>query len=72
MSNWPRTVSAGSYLVGTLDPLDHSRFVQHVQNCTSCKREITELLPVMRLLQRAKETGVNLTSAVPKQAGPQR
>ncbi|SFB62597.1 hypothetical protein SAMN05216266_13119 [Amycolatopsis marina] len=72
MSNCPQTVSAGSYLIGTLDPLDHLRFIQHVEDCTSCKREITELLPVMRLLQRAKEAGVDLASIVPEQAGPHR
>lgn len=72
MRSCPQAVSAGSYLVGALDPLDHSRFVQHVRDCTSCQREITELLPIMRLLQRGKEAGVDLTPVVPEQSGPHR
>jgi hypothetical protein len=68
MSSCPQTVSAGSYLAGALAPIDHARFGQHAEVCARCKREITELLPIVRQLQRAKEAGVDLSACVPEHA----
>jgi hypothetical protein len=70
LSSCPQTISAGSYLAGALAPLDHARFGQHAEACAHCKREITELLPIVRQLQRAKEAGVDLSATVPEQASP--
>lgn len=50
----PYTITAASYVLGTLDEREHAEFAKHSRGCARCRREIRELLPVVRLLGLAK------------------
>lgn len=46
----PHTVTVGAFLVGSLGVQENEDFHRHVKVCPDCQSELTELLPVVRLL----------------------
>ena len=50
----PLTVTAGSYVLGVLDPQETSEFHQHTEACPYCRREVLELSPVVSFLAPLK------------------
>lgn len=42
----------GAYLLGLLDPAEHSAVGRHVVRCADCRAELLELAPLVELLRR--------------------
>jgi hypothetical protein len=52
----PYTVTVGAYVLGALCERESTEFRQHAEVCPSCEREIAELTPTVRLLEKLKKT----------------
>jgi anti-sigma factor RsiW len=50
----PFTITAGSYVLGVLSPLESNEFHQHTEECPYCRREVLELSPVVGFLASLK------------------
>ncbi|MCE7002003.1 zf-HC2 domain-containing protein [Kibdelosporangium philippinense] len=48
------TVTVGAYLLGALCAQENDEFRRHAEVCPSCEREIAELTPTVRLLEKLK------------------
>ncbi|MFE6615927.1 zf-HC2 domain-containing protein [Amycolatopsis sp. NPDC057786] len=50
----PLGISAAAYLIGILDETERADFERHIRFCRSCRQEVDDLTPVVRLLQAMK------------------
>lgn len=46
----PRTVDAGAYVLGALDPAERAAFERHLRHCTGCSQTVSELAGLPPLL----------------------
>lgn len=50
----PLGISAAAYLIDILDETERAGFERHIRFCRSCRQEVDDLTPVVRLLQAMK------------------
>ncbi|WP_458248322.1 anti-sigma factor family protein [Streptomyces sp. MAI_2237] len=65
------SLALGAYLLGVLEPAEHSGLERHMVRCAECRAELMELEPLVGLLQRVPfEEPPRRARAVPTSTAP--
>lgn len=58
-------LDVGAFMMGGLGAEEHTNFAAHLANCDRCNGEITELLPVLALLDASRASSVQRAEEAP-------
>jgi Anti-sigma-K factor rskA len=60
----PRQIDVAGFLMGALSPEEHASFSEHLIDCHACEAEMSELVPVMALLDAVAPIPTSVGSLV--------